>query len=166
MHVVNHTKGEEMNETRNVLLESARIARGDVKPLSDLSASDYSAVIFPADMEVDADVARVVGEFKAANKPQGFCCIAPVIPAKVLKASVTVGSDNTEDPDYPYAGTAGAIDAMGGKHVVKGPAAAHVDADNNVVTAAAYMYNGRPDQIFDSVKAMVDNVMQRVDKTA
>lgn len=178
MHVVNHTKGEEMNETRNVLLESARIARGDVKPLTDLSASDYSAVIFPggfgaaknlcnfavagADMEVDAEVTRVVTEFKAANKPQGFCCIAPVIPGKILKASVTVGSDNTEDPDYPYAGTAGAIDAMGGKHVVKGPASVCVDPENNVVTSAAYMYNGRPDQIFDSVKAMVDTVMQRI----
>jgi len=180
MHVVDHTKGEEMNESRNVLLESARIARGNVKPLTDLTASDYSAVIFPggfgaaknlcnfavagADMEVDADVSRVVQEFKAANKPQGFCCIAPVIPAKVLKATVTVGSDNTEDPDYPYAGTAGAIDAMGGKHVVKGPAAALVDSENNVVTSAAYMYNGRPDQIFDSVKSMVDNVMQRIEK--
>jgi len=173
MHVINHTKGEEMQETRNVLLESARIARGDVKPLTELSANDFCAVIFPGgfgaaknlcnfavagpDMEVDSEVARVVQEFRAANKPQGFCCIAPVIPAKVLKASVTVGSDNTEDPDYPYAGTAGGIDAMGGKHVVKAPDAAHCDEENNVVTAAAYMYNGEPHQIFDSVKAMVDN---------
>jgi len=179
MHVVDHTKGAEMDETRNVLLESARIARGAVKPLSELSAANYSAVIFPggfgaaknlcdfavngADMTVDSDVERVVKEFHDAMKPQGFCCIAPVIPAKVLKCEVTVGSDNTEDGDnWPYAGTAGAIDAMGGKHVVKTFDATHTDKNAKVVTAAAYMYNGRPDQVFESVKNMVDDVMKLV----
>ena len=38
-HVLNHTTGEEMNGTRNVLVESARIARGNIKSLSDINLS-------------------------------------------------------------------------------------------------------------------------------
>lgn len=45
--VINHLTGEEMNESRNVLVESARIARGDIKDLGDFSAEEYDAVIFP-----------------------------------------------------------------------------------------------------------------------
>lgn len=180
MHVIDHTKGEEMAETRNVLVESARIARGNVKPLTELSASDYSAVIFPGgfgaaknlcdlavngpNMTVDPEVERVVQDFHAAGKPQGFCCIAPVIPAKVISngVEVTVGSDDTTDSKWPYAGTAGAVTAMGGTHVCKSVELAHIDTNNKVVTSPAYMYEGRPDQIFESVKAMVDGVMKLV----
>ena len=32
---------------RNVLVESARIARGNISPLSTLSATSYDAVVFP-----------------------------------------------------------------------------------------------------------------------
>ncbi len=35
-HVVNHTNGEEMKEQRNVLVESSRIARGNIKDIETL----------------------------------------------------------------------------------------------------------------------------------
>lgn len=180
MHVIDHTKGEEMNETRNVLLESSRITRGNVKPLTELKADDYAAVVWPGgfgaaknlcdfavkgpEMTVNPEVERVIKEFHEVGKPQGFCCIAPVLAAKVLGAEVTVGSGEEGNPDWPYAGTAGAIDAMGGKHVEKTFDLAHTDVVNKVVTSPAYMYNGQPHQIFASVNVMIDGVMKLLKK--
>lgn len=47
MHVVNHLKGEPSEEKRNVLVESARLARGEIQDLSKLSVKDHDAIIFP-----------------------------------------------------------------------------------------------------------------------
>lgn len=46
-HVVNHLTGEEMAESRNVLVESARIARGDVKDVRDAKVEDFDALVVP-----------------------------------------------------------------------------------------------------------------------
>ncbi len=116
-----------MPETRNVLVESARIARGNIKSLASLNSSDYDAVIFPggfgaaknlsnyavegANLTVDADVARVITDFHASKKPLGFTCIAPVLAAKVIAGvSLTVGNDTDDGGRWPYAGTAGACE--------------------------------------------------------
>ncbi|XP_069109977.1 glutamine amidotransferase-like class 1 domain-containing protein 3, mitochondrial [Argopecten irradians] len=88
MHVVNHTKGEPMEPNRNVLVESARIARGKIDALSNLDSSKFDAIIFPGgfgaaknlctfavdgaeNMKVDTDVKRVIGDFHKENKPIG-----------------------------------------------------------------------------------------------
>jgi enhancing lycopene biosynthesis protein 2 len=84
MHVVNHTNGEEMPESRNVLVESARIARGDVKNISELKSAEFDALFVPggfgaaknlsdfgvngADMQVKDDVASVLKDFHGAKK--------------------------------------------------------------------------------------------------
>lgn len=47
MHVVDHMKGEPSQEKRNVLVESARLARGNIQDLSALSVKDHDAIIFP-----------------------------------------------------------------------------------------------------------------------
>ncbi|XP_059020867.1 glutamine amidotransferase-like class 1 domain-containing protein 3, mitochondrial isoform X1 [Mustela lutreola] len=144
MHVVDHTKGQPSeSETRslfsprNVLTESARIARGKITDLARLSAADHDAAIFPGgfgaaknlstfaadgkDCRVHGDVERVLKEFHAAGKPIGLCCIAPVLAAKVLHGvEVTVGHEQEEGGRWPYAGTAEAIKALGAKHCVKG----------------------------------------------
>ena len=99
-HVVNHTNGEEQAETRNVLLESARIARGNVKDLAELQAKDFDALFVPggfgaaknlsdfgikgADMEVKPDVSQVLKDFHQNQKYIGLCCISPIIAAKVF----------------------------------------------------------------------------------
>merc|ERR1711962_552173 len=134
MHVINHTSGEEMSETRNVLVESARIARGKIEALDKLDVGDYDAVVFPGgfgaaknlsnfavkqtEMTVDEDVSKVINDFHSAGKPIGLCCIAPVLAAKCVSGcEVTVGMDTEQDGRFPYAGVSGAINAMGGKHV-------------------------------------------------
>lgn len=134
-------QGEEESNasSRNVLVESARIARGQVSDVGDLSATDetVAAVLFPGgfgaaknlcdfgvrgpeEMTVREDVKNVLLGFHKAGKPIGLCCIAPVLAAKVFPGvAVTVGSDKEDDPYWPFAGAAKGIEVMGAKHVAK-----------------------------------------------
>ena len=87
--------------------------------------------------------------------------IAAKVLGKECGVELTVGNDTNNDNGYwPYAGTAKAMEEMGAKHVIREPTQAHVDEKNKVVTAPAYMYNGEPDDIFQSVKAMCDEVLK------
>uniref|UniRef100_U3F2E8 ES1 protein homolog, mitochondrial isoform Ib n=1 Tax=Callithrix jacchus TaxID=9483 RepID=U3F2E8_CALJA len=147
MHVIDHTKGQPSEgESRNVLTESARIARGKITDLAELSAADHDAAIFP-------------GGFGAAKNL--LCCIAPVLAAKVLRGvEGTVGHEQEEGGKWPYAGTAEAIKALGAKHFVKGVAEAHVDQKNKVVTTPAFMCETALHHIHDGIGAMVRKVLE------
>jgi len=179
MHVVDHTKGEPMNETRNVLVESARIARGKIQSLEVLKADNFDAVIFPggfgaaknlstfavegASCSVNEDVSRVLKEFHDKKKPIGLCCIAPVLAAKVLSGcEVTVGSDKEEDGRWPYAGTAAAITSLNSKHIIKNVDEIHTDEGNKIVTTPAFMCETALHEIFDGVGKMVDKVVTMI----
>ncbi|XP_038616488.1 glutamine amidotransferase-like class 1 domain-containing protein 3A, mitochondrial [Tachyglossus aculeatus] len=182
MHVVDHTKGQPCEtETRNVLAESARIARGKISDLAQLSSKNHDAVIFPGgfgaaknlctfavdgkDCKVNHDVERVLSEFHRAGKPIGLCCISPVLAAKVLHgAEVTVGHEQEEGGKWPYAGTAEAIKALGAKHQVREVTEAHVDKKNKVVTTPAFMCETELHHIFDGIGAMVQNVLKLTGK--
>ena len=124
MHVINHASGEEMTETRNVMVEAARISRGNIADLSDVNAGDFDAVFLPGgfgaaknlctfavdgpDCSIDSDVQRVLQAFHSAGKPVGAVCIAPAVVVKALGAvTVTIGTDE---------GTASGLTAMGGSH--------------------------------------------------
>jgi len=179
-HVVDHTKGAEMEQSRNVLLESARIARGAVKPLTELTSDDADAVLFPggfgaaknlsdfgfkgADMTVDEDVSRVISSFHAAGKPLALCCIAPILAAKVLGSSgptLTLGNCGSEE-DWPYQGAIEAAKSFGANMELKGVEEVCVDAENKIVTTPAFMFNGQFHQIQDGVSAMVAELLKMV----
>ncbi|KAK6178464.1 hypothetical protein SNE40_013252 [Patella caerulea] len=179
MHVVNHTKGEPMEPNRNVLEESARIARGKVSALSDLDPKNYDAVIFPGgfgaaknlstfavdgtDMKVNPDVEKTLKAFHASNKPIGLCCISPVLAARVINGcEVTVGSDQDEGGKWPYAGTASAIQSMGAKHIKRNVTECHVDSKNKIVTTPGYMCDTDLHHIFDGIGNMVKNVFSLI----
>lgn len=182
MHVIDHTKGQPSeNETRNVLTESARIARGKITDLAQLRAANHDAAIFPGgfgaaknlstfavdgkDCKVNRDVERVLKDFHKAGKPIGLCCIAPVLAAKVLPGvEVTVGHEQEEGGKWPYAGTAEAIKALGAKHCVKGVTEAHVDQKNKVVTTPAFMCETALHHIHDGIGAMVTKVLELAKK--
>ena len=144
MHTVNHTNGSEYDSSlnRNILEESARIARGNVLNVDQLSANDYDCIIFPGgfgaaknfcdfgvngeNCSVNTDITKVILDFYSKGKPMGFCCIAPVLPARVLtkeikdiNLSVTVGHEENTDGKWPYADTAQAIKSWGATHVLK-----------------------------------------------
>ena len=172
MHVVNHLTGDATGETRNVLIESARIARGDVTDVAQVKAGELDALVFPggfgaaknlcdfatkgADCVTHPEVARLVGEMHAAGKPLGFACIAPALAAAIFRdagvsgVNLTIGSDE---------GTAAAIEQMGAVHLDCPVREARTDEANKVVTSPAYMLAGRITEVRDSVKAMVDGVL-------
>ena len=146
-HVINHQAGNEAADSRNVLVESARIARGPVIDAKEIDQSNYDALFFPGgfgaaknlstvafdgpDCTIDPDVERIICDFHGAGKPIGAVCIAPTLLVRALGVgSVTIGSDE---------GTAQAIEAMGGRHVVAAVTEAVVDTENKLVTAPAYM---------------------------
>ncbi len=168
MHVMNHFTGKEMNESRNVLVEAARIARGDIKPLDELEMKDYDAVIIPGgfgvaknlctfakdgpDCTVDVEVERVIKETHQQGKPIGALCISPVVVTKVLgDVEVTIGSD----PD-----TMQAIGKMGGKHTKTTHGEVVVDEKNKVYTTPCYMLESNIGQIYDGASGVVKKIME------
>uniref|UniRef100_A0A674MB63 Zgc:162944 n=1 Tax=Takifugu rubripes TaxID=31033 RepID=A0A674MB63_TAKRU len=146
MHVINHLAGKPSEEKRNVLVESARLARGNIQDLSNLSVKDHDAVIFP-------------GGF-GADKPIGLCCISPVLAAKVFPGcEVTVGIENNDK--YPdTTGTAAAINQLGCKHMSKSVGESHVDEKNKLVTTCAFMCNAPIHEIYDGIGTMVEGVLK------
>ena len=173
LHVIDHRSGEVTGEVRNVLTESARIARGEIRNLTEVSVDELDALILPggfgaaknlssfategAEAEVQPDVARLLREMLAAKKPIGVACIAPAVLAAVLrdegrKGSLTIGDD---------ADTAAALEAMGVVHTPCSVAEAHVDADLGVVSTPAYMLAGRISEAAAGIERMVDEVLRR-----
>lgn len=164
MHVINHLAGKPAEgETRNVLVESARIARGKITPLSDIDARDFDAVFLPggfgaaknlsnfavqgADGSADPELVRVLGEFRAAGKPIGAVCIAPAVLVMALgEGEVTIGQD---------AGTASAITAMGGSHVTCPVTEMHIDTARRIVTAPAYMVDATIAEVATGIEKAV-----------
>lgn len=166
-HVINHMTGEEMAESRNVMVESSRIARGDIKSLKEFKADDFDAVVFPggfgaaknlssfafegAGCSVDPEVARTVKDMLAARKPIGALCIAPAIMAKVIDApELTIGSD---------ADTASALETMGASHKVANHGEVVVDEKHKLVTTPCYMLDANIGQIADGADNAVKAVL-------
>jgi enhancing lycopene biosynthesis protein 2 len=171
-HVVNHLTGEPAaGETRNVLVESARIARGKIQPLSQLNPTDVDAVILPggfgaaknlcnfalagADFEVNPEVAAFVKAAHQAGKPVGFICIAPAIAARLFgpeQAEFTIGTD---------AGTADALQAAGGgRHVNCTVHNVVVDQRLKIVSTPAYMLAGRITEAEAGINKLVQAVLE------
>jgi enhancing lycopene biosynthesis protein 2 len=166
-HVINHITGEEMKETRNVLVESARIARGKISPLSKFNADNYDALIFPggfgvaknisdfafkgADCRVIEETAEAIKAMVKQKKPVGALCISPVILAKVLvNIEVTIGSDP---------GTAKAVEQMGAKHKDTTHAEIVVDEKHKIVTTPCYMLDANIVQIAEGAENVVKEML-------
>ena len=165
MHVVNHITGEEVaGESRNVMVEAARICRGDIRDLVAYKPSDFDALVMPGgfgvaknlcdfavqggDMNVLDVVAVSVRDTHTAGKPIGALCIAPVIVAKLIDGvCVTVGQDEQ---------VAGAIEtAFGGVHEATDHGEIVVDETNKVVTTPCYMLEPTIGQVADGAENLV-----------
>ena len=173
MHVVNHLTGEPAaGETRNVLVEAARIARGAVRDVAKATAAEFDALVIPGGFgaaknlstfavdgegcRVDPGVARLVRDVHSSGKPVGAMCIAPVILAKLLgseRPSLTIGTD---------AGTAGKMDAMGAHHVSCPVGSIVVDGKGRLVTTPAYMLAGRISEAAEGIEKLVAEVLRMV----
>lgn len=166
--VIDHLSGKVMPESRNILIEAARIARGKIKPLSEADANDYAGVIFPggfgaatnlcdfasngANMQVNAEVIQFAKQFIATKKPLGLLCIAPVLAPKICdNAIVTVGNDEN---------VVAAINIMGGQHEECEVTEYVHDKANNIVSTPAFMLSENLTEVFTGIKACVDKVIQ------
>lgn len=169
-HVINHLTGEAMSETRNVLLESARIARGNVEDIKSLSVEEFDAVVLPGgygaaknlckfafdgpNADVDPGVEKLIKSFFSAKKPIGLICIAPAIGALVLgekKIHLTIGNDHD---------TSQGINATGAIHVNCPVEEIVVDEANRILSTPAYMLGNRISEVASGIDKLVQRLAQ------
>jgi len=167
-HVINHLNGEVSAEVRNVLVESARIARGDIKPVELFTPSGFDAVIFPGgfgvaknlctfaidgpDCTVNPEIKKAVLAAYEAKLPIGALCIAPALVAKILgKSTLTIGEDE---------GTAKNLAKMGARHRVAHGSDIVVDLENRIVSSPCYMLDAPITTIFagaeNTIQALIN----------
>ena len=172
--VVNHLSGDNMNENRNVLIESARIARGEITDLADITADDMDGLIFPggfgaalnlcdfalkgADCDIHPEVNRIIQEMLAENKPLGFICISPALFARAVKNAdktvrITIGNDQA---------TADQIEKLGCEHKICAVDDFIVDEENKIVSTPAYMLAGNISEAASGIEKLVHKIMEWV----
>ncbi len=173
MHVVNHLTGEETaGEKRNVLVEAARIARGEIKDIATVKADDIDALVFPGgfgaaknlssfavkgeNCEVHPEVMRLVKEFAAKQKPQAVLCIAPAMMAKIYESEpakpvLTIGNDKE---------TSGKIEMMGSKHQECATTDFVLDAENKIVSTPAYMTGQSISEVAEGIEKTIKKLVE------
>ncbi|MFO7939179.1 MAG: isoprenoid biosynthesis glyoxalase ElbB [Bacteroidales bacterium] len=166
-HVINHLTGEEMPEKRNVLVESARIARGEIKDLKEFQAKNFDALLFPGgfgaaknlsdfaikgiDCQIEHEVERSIRSMHEQQKPIGALCISPVLVARLLPdVELTIGQDK---------GTLEAIEKMGATHKETTHGQVVIDKKNKVVTTPCYMLDANIKQIGDGANHAVEAIL-------
>lgn len=169
LHVINHLTGDAMPESRNVLVESARIARGDVKDIREANAEDFDALIVPggfgaaknlsnfavegAGCSVNPEVLALAEAFAESGKPVGLICISPALAAKIYGPGVicTIGTC----PD-----TAAALDKMGATHQECAVEDIVEDTARRLVSTPAYMLGKNISEVASGINKLVDRVLE------
>ena len=169
LHVINHASGEVAEgESRNVLVEAARLARGEIRDLAEADAADFDAVILPGgfgaaknlsdfalkgkDLAVVPQLVDFIRAMREADKPVGLMCIAPAMTGVLFDggAKCTIGSD----PDI-----AAAIEATGAVHRPCAVDEICVDRANKLVTTPAYLLAGSISEAASGINKLVDEVL-------
>lgn len=175
MHVINHLSGTPAEgETRNVLVESARIARGNIKDVARVRAADIDALMLPggfgaaknlcdfavkgSDCSVNSEVARLVKEVYTAKKPIAAVCIAPAVLSSVLGSEsishqLTIGTDDE---------TADALNNMGTEHIQCPVRDIVVDRNNKLVSSPAYMLAGNISEAAEGIEKTVRELIDLI----
>jgi enhancing lycopene biosynthesis protein 2 len=168
--VLNFLTNEKMPEKRNVLLESARIARSKIKPLSDFAQEDFDILVLPGGsgvaynlctFAVDGDKMIVLPQVEAcvramhkAGKPIGALCMSPVIIAHVLKdVTVTFGKDEKINAIFQKSGT---------KTVNADARGIVVDHAHKIVTTPCYMLDARISEVSEGIEKLVQQLIKLV----
>ncbi len=163
--VINHLTGQPMiGDERNVLVESARIARGDVRDLAKVLTEGLDGAVFPggygATRVLSDQVGRGAGarvlpvvegfvrELHGAGKPMGFLCLAPVVAARVLGAKhpkLGMGAEPAVIADMV---------AMGAEVTTLGPRDIAVDREHKLVCAAAFTAARRISEGYEGIERL------------
>ena len=149
-HVVNHLNGEvNVDESRNILQEAGRIARGEISSLDKLNENEFDGLLLPggfgvaknlstfafkgAEASVHSTVTSILKEFHQNKKPIGAICISPALLALTfgdLHSNITLGTD---------VNIANEIEKTGAIHHICQTSDCVVDTHNLFVTTPAYM---------------------------
>lgn len=180
LHVINHISGEEMEGPRNVLVESARIARGDIAALSECNASDFDGIIFPGGFgaaknlsrwgvegpegEIEGDTKRIINEAVKGAVPLALICMAPVLVAKALEGSrisakITVGTTEENSP-YDIAAINSGMQSIGADPQLCPVSEFIVDEKNKIITTPAYMMDARIEDVAEGIANTVKQLLQ------
>ncbi|MGL5948279.1 MAG: isoprenoid biosynthesis glyoxalase ElbB [Aeromonas sp.] len=170
LHVINHLTGEVSgDETRNVLVESARLCRGQINDVVELNAADFDALLVPggfgaaknlcdfaltgSDCQIQADVLRACQSFATANKPAAYICIAPALIPRIYGEGTlaTIGTD---------ASTAAALEAMGMSHLDCPVHEFVLDEARKVISTPAYMLAQDITQAAEGIEKTVQQLLQ------
>lgn len=170
-HVIDHLTGEPADETRNVLVESARIARGKITDVAEVSGAEVDALILPggfgaaknlcdfavagADARAHPEVQRLIREVHGQGKPIGAICISPAVVAAAFQGTdvtptLTIGDD---------AETAAALEGLGASHMSCPVDEFRVDRANRIVTTPAYMYDAGIGAVAQGIERLVAEVV-------
>lgn len=171
LNEMNHCSMELTGAKRRVLMESARIARGKIKNISEVQAAELDALVLPggfgaalnlcdfglkgAAASVNPEVARLTREIHAARKPIGAICIAPALIAAILgneaAPTLTIGTDPA---------TAAEVEKTGAKHQNCPANDIVIDQANKIVTTPAYMLAGRISEVYEGIGKCVKAVVE------
>jgi enhancing lycopene biosynthesis protein 2 len=182
MHVVNHLSGEEMNETRNVLLESARIARGDIEDLINISSKDIDGLIIPGGFgtaknhtdwavngpgsSINAEVKRVILEMVTEGKPIVALCMGPTTVAKALEGTkfspkLTIGTTSEKSP-YDIKAISDGLTQVGALAEMKSVKEVCSDDILNIISAPCYMMEASPLEVRNNISTAVNLMFEKL----
>lgn len=174
-HVINHVTGEPMNESRNMLVEAARIARGNIVPIQDIQPSDIDALIIPGgfgsaknftkwafegpDGGILPEVKLLLVNLVNIGKPIAALCVSPVVLAKALEdssihPSLTIGSTAAPSP-YDIEAFSQGLQKTGASTTYKTVQEILVDTENKIVTAPCYMMEANISEIWNNIRQAV-----------
>lgn len=169
-HVVNHLNGELTKESRNVLVESARIARGQIQDVQTLNMQDFDALIFPGGfgaaknlstyalngtaVKVLPSIEKIIQEAYIQKKPIGALCIAPVVIAVVLKdITVTIGNDEKTIKD---------LQTIGAQHVATSPTEVIIDKNHRIFTTPCYMLAKNIKEVAEGAENLIRTILDNL----
>lgn len=181
-HVINHLTGGEMNETRNVLVESARIARGNCKDIASISLNDFDALVIPGGFgaaknitkwafdgpngEINTLVKQLIINCINSKKPIAALCMGPTVIAKALENTnntvhLSVGT-TTEKSPYDIAAISNGMEQLGAKAEMKTIREICVDTKNKIVTAPCYMMETSILEVNNNTKMAIDELIKLI----
>lgn len=175
-HVINHLTGEEMNESRNMMVESARIARGDVKNILEVNPADIDALVIPGgfgsaknftDWAFNGPDGNILPEVKLLlvnliniGKPIGAICVSPIVLAKAIEGStltakMTIGTDQEKSP-YDIQGFSAGLEKLGTTTEMKSVREILIDTENKIVTAPCHMMEASILDVRKNIRSAVE----------
>lgn len=179
-HVVDHTTGNEMDETRNVFIESARIARGDIKRVADASAADFDGLVMPGGFGTAKNITKwafegpaggiepstkaLILDFARSRKPIAALCMSPTTLAKAFEgtefaAHLTVGTTAAPSP-YEIKAISQGMESIGAVAEMKTVHEVAIDKNLKIVTAPCYMMEASIVDVYENTRMAIDELIK------